>query len=124
MSRLVLDACVALKTVLIEPASDVAHALIEDFSNQIHELIVPDILPVEVGHALTRAERQGVIEPALTAGDPFRGAVRGGKCHPFSWGSRMEAIATHYVESDWCAKTRSGARGVPVANGARGSLFE
>jgi predicted nucleic acid-binding protein len=62
MSRLVLDACVALKTVLVEPDSDVAHALIEDFANKIHDLIAPDILPVEVGHALTRAERQGVID--------------------------------------------------------------
>src|SRR5262249_48000261 len=33
----------------------------DDFRNAVHELIAPDIFPVEVAHALTRAERQGRI---------------------------------------------------------------
>src|SRR5688572_2089844 len=59
--KLVLDASVALKTVLNEPDSAAAIALRDDFKNQIHLLIAPDTLPVEIAHALTRAERRGVI---------------------------------------------------------------
>ena len=59
--KFVLDASVALKTVLNESDSDVAIALRDDFKNQIHQLIAPDTLPVEIAHALTRAERRGVI---------------------------------------------------------------
>jgi predicted nucleic acid-binding protein len=33
-----------------------------DFRNAIHELIAPDILTIEVSHALTRAERQSRIQ--------------------------------------------------------------
>lgn len=59
--RYVLDASVALKTVLKEPDSAAAIALRDDFQNQIHQLIAPDTLPVEMAHALTRAERRGII---------------------------------------------------------------
>src|SRR5207244_2513099 len=38
-----------------------AQQLLADFRSTVHELIAPDILPVECAHALTRAERQGVI---------------------------------------------------------------
>lgn len=60
--KYVLDASVALKMVLKEQDSDRALALREDFRNGIHELIAPDILPVEMGHALTRAERKGILK--------------------------------------------------------------
>ena len=30
----------------------------QDYANGVHELIAPDTLPVEVAHALTRAERK------------------------------------------------------------------
>jgi len=30
----------------------------DDFGNGIHELIAPDVFAIEIGHALTRAERQ------------------------------------------------------------------
>jgi predicted nucleic acid-binding protein len=61
--KLVLDSNVALKTVL--PESDSGHAirLIADYKQGLHELLAPDVFPVEVGHALTRAERQKRIQP-------------------------------------------------------------
>ena len=59
--KYVLDASVALKTVLKEPDSAAAIALRDDFKNQIHQLIAPDTLPIEIAHALTRAERRGII---------------------------------------------------------------
>lgn len=62
--RFALDACIALKIVLPEPDSDLARALMEDYSKRVHDLIAPDTLPVEVAHAMTRAERQGILLPA------------------------------------------------------------
>jgi predicted nucleic acid-binding protein len=62
--KYVLDASVAFKSLVIEADSLQAKQLIEDFRNGVHELIAPDILPVEVGHALTRAERMGRIPVA------------------------------------------------------------
>lgn len=59
--KYVLDASVALKMLLPEQDSPIALALREDFRNQVRELIAPDILPAEMGHALTRAERKGII---------------------------------------------------------------
>lgn len=40
--KFVLDASVALKTVLKEPDSAAAIALRDDFKNQVHQLIAPD----------------------------------------------------------------------------------
>jgi predicted nucleic acid-binding protein len=59
--RYVLDANVGLKTVLPEVDSDKAEALIRDFQQRVHELIAPDTYLVECAHALTRAERKGLI---------------------------------------------------------------
>ena len=59
--KFVLDANIAVKFFLPEPDSAKAIALRDDFRNQIHELIAPDTLPVEVAHALTRAERKNMI---------------------------------------------------------------
>lgn len=61
--RFVFDASVAIKLVLPESDSDKALALESDFRNQIHELIAPNIYPVEVAHALTKAERRGILQP-------------------------------------------------------------
>ncbi len=60
--RLVLDASVAVKWVLPESDTPKALALRTDFINLVRELIAPDTLPVEVAHALTRAERRGLIK--------------------------------------------------------------
>lgn len=61
--RFVFDASVAIKLVLPEVDSDKALALEADFRNQIHELIAPNIYPLEVAHALTKAERRGILQP-------------------------------------------------------------
>jgi predicted nucleic acid-binding protein len=61
--KYVLDSSVALKTVLPEADSARALLLIADFKNGVHELLAPDVFPIETGHALTRAERQARISP-------------------------------------------------------------
>jgi predicted nucleic acid-binding protein len=57
--KCVLDASVALKWVLTEPDSPKAHSVRDDYRKQSHELLAPDVFPVEIAHALTRAERRG-----------------------------------------------------------------
>ena len=59
--RYILDASVALKWVLDEP--DSAHALMLriEYGAGIHELIAPDIFPVEIAHALSKGFRQGKL---------------------------------------------------------------
>jgi len=59
--KYVLDSNVAAKWLLRESDSAKASRLRGDYRQNIHDLIAPDVLPVEVGHALTRAERQGRI---------------------------------------------------------------
>lgn len=59
----VLDSNVAVKWVLTEALSDKAQRLRDDFKNNVHELLSPDIFPAEIIHALTRAERQNRISP-------------------------------------------------------------
>jgi predicted nucleic acid-binding protein len=61
--KYVLDANIGLKTALPKPDAGKALALIADFQQQIRELIAPDTYLVECGHALTRAERKGLIQP-------------------------------------------------------------
>src|SRR6266851_4246402 len=66
--RSVLDASVASKWVLPEIHSDKALRLRDDYRLGTHALLAPDFFPGEVGHALTRAERQGRI----SAGEAIR----------------------------------------------------
>ena len=61
--RVVLDSSVAIKWVLPEPDTPKAVRLRNEFRIGLHEFLAPDIFPVEVSHALTRAERRGVIRP-------------------------------------------------------------
>jgi predicted nucleic acid-binding protein len=61
--KYVLDASVALKWVLTEPDTPKALSVRDDFRKQLHELLAPDVFLVEVAHALTRAERRGLIKP-------------------------------------------------------------
>jgi predicted nucleic acid-binding protein len=61
--KFVLDSSVAFKTLVPETESDKAIKLLDEYRQGIHELLAPDILPVEVGHALTRVERQGRVSP-------------------------------------------------------------
>jgi hypothetical protein len=59
--KYVLDSSVAFKWEVPETDSDKATLLRDDFRNGIHELVAPDFFPLELAHALTRAERQGRI---------------------------------------------------------------
>lgn len=65
--KYVLDASVALKWVLKEPDADRARRLRDEFKQGIHLLVAPDSFLPEVGHALTRAERKGLIQPPMAA---------------------------------------------------------
>ncbi len=59
--KLVLDASVAVKWALPEIDSDKAVRIRDDYLAGLHELLAPDVFPIEVAHCLTRAERQGRI---------------------------------------------------------------
>lgn len=59
----VLDSCVAIKWFLAEPDSAKAVRILDEFHRGIHELLAPDVFPIEVAHALSRAERRGLIQP-------------------------------------------------------------
>lgn len=65
--KYVLDASVALKWVLKEPGSVRARGLRDEFRLLLHEFLAPEIFLPEVGHALTRAERKGVIQPPMAS---------------------------------------------------------
>ena len=62
--KYVLDSSVAFKWEVPETDSDKANLLRDDFRNAVHELLAPDFFPLELAHALTRAERQGRIGQA------------------------------------------------------------
>jgi predicted nucleic acid-binding protein len=66
--RYVLDSNVALKWVLNEPESPKAVGVRDGFAKGLHELLSPDVFPVEVAHALAKAERRGTIP----RGDGYR----------------------------------------------------
>ena len=66
--KYVIDASVAFKWVVAEIHQDKALLLRSDSSNGIHELIAPDFFPAEVGHALTRAERQNRLPAGQALG--------------------------------------------------------
>src|SRR4051812_27286313 len=59
--KYVVDSSVSFKWVVQEVHSDKADLLRADYLNGIHELLAPDVFPIEVAHALTRAERQGRV---------------------------------------------------------------
>jgi len=61
--RYVLDSCIAVKWFLAESDSAKAIQVLDEFNRQLHELLAPDVFPVEVAHALSRAQRRGLIPP-------------------------------------------------------------
>lgn len=65
--KYVLDSNVAIKWVLTESDTSKALALRADYQAQVHELLAPDVFPVEVAHALTRAERRAIIKQGQAA---------------------------------------------------------
>ena len=62
--KYVVDSAVAFKWLIPEVDSDKSLRLLDAYQNDGYELLAPDILPVEITHGLTRAERQGRITPA------------------------------------------------------------
>jgi predicted nucleic acid-binding protein len=62
--RYVLDSSVAFKWVVPESDSDKAILLRDETRQGSHELLAPDVFPIEIAHALTRAERQGRVSAA------------------------------------------------------------
>ena len=75
----IIDPSVALKWVLPEIDSDKAEHLRDDFQNGIVDLLAPDVFPVEVGNALTRAERKRIIsigQASLLFADVMRTSPR------------------------------------------------
>lgn len=62
--KYVLDSSVAFKWVVVEADTPKARRLRDEFHQGLLELIAPDCLPLEVAHALCRAERQGRLQPA------------------------------------------------------------
>jgi hypothetical protein len=61
--RYILVSGVAVKWVLAEPDSPKAIQLLDEYNRQMHELLAPDVFPVEIAHALSRAVRRGLIQP-------------------------------------------------------------
>src|SRR5580692_1146582 len=61
--KYVLDSSVAFKWEVAEDHADKAIQLRDEAKRGLHELLAPDIFPVEIAHALTRAERQKRITP-------------------------------------------------------------
>ena len=59
--KYVLDASVAVKWVLPEDDSALAEAVRDRIMAGDIDAVAPDTFPVEIAHALTRAERRGTI---------------------------------------------------------------
>ena len=60
--KYVLDSNVALKWVLPEADDDKAIRIRDEFRQGFHELLSPDVFPIEVAHSLAGAERRGDIQ--------------------------------------------------------------
>jgi predicted nucleic acid-binding protein len=52
---------VAIKFVMPEHDSSIALKLLRDYQKQIHELLAPDVFPLEIAHALTKFERRNLL---------------------------------------------------------------
>jgi predicted nucleic acid-binding protein len=59
--KYVIDCSVAFKWAVAETDSDKAISLRDDYRNQVHELLAPDLFSSEIANALLVAERRGRI---------------------------------------------------------------
>ena len=66
--KYVVDSSVAFKWVVPEADTDKAIRLRDAYAQGFHELLAPDVFPLEVGHALTRGERQKRLAVGLAKG--------------------------------------------------------
>ena len=62
--KYILDSSVAFKWLVTEVDTNKALQLLNEFQQGHHELLAPDIFPIEIAHALSRATRQGRITTA------------------------------------------------------------
>lgn len=62
--KYVLNSSVAFKWAVSEVDTAKALRIRTEYQQAVHELIAPDIFPIEVAHAMTRAERQGRVSTA------------------------------------------------------------
>jgi predicted nucleic acid-binding protein len=67
--KYVLDASVAIKWVIVEPDSNKATRLREDYRNAIHELIAPESFTIECAYSLTKKQRQRLLPDARALWD-------------------------------------------------------
>jgi predicted nucleic acid-binding protein len=59
--KYVIDSCTAFKWFVTELESTDARVLRDSYRSQFLDLIAPDVFPIEIVHALMRAERQNRI---------------------------------------------------------------
>ena len=61
--RYVIDASVGFKWEVVEPLSEKAQRLRDDFRKGVCDLLLLELFPIEVANALLVAERRGIIFP-------------------------------------------------------------
>lgn len=59
--KLVIDANIGWKALVPEPNSDKARKLLDDSRLGVHELLAPDLYPIEIGNILVTAARSGKV---------------------------------------------------------------
>ena len=59
--RYVIDSSVAFKWVVPEPYSDKARQLRADYENAVHDLIAPNVFPIEAARKHCRLPSNGVL---------------------------------------------------------------
>ena len=67
--KYVLDASVAIKWVIVEPDSNKATRMREDYRNAIHDLIAPESFAIECAYSLTKKRRQRLLPDARALWD-------------------------------------------------------
>ena len=67
--KYILDASVALKWVFQEQDSDKAQQIRTEFQQGLHELLAPEIFPIEIAHVLSKACRTNQITPQRAEAD-------------------------------------------------------
>jgi predicted nucleic acid-binding protein len=67
--KYVLDASVAIKWVIVEPDSNKAIRLREDYRNRIHDLLAPESFTIECAYSLTKKQRQRLLSDARALWD-------------------------------------------------------
>ena len=127
--RLVLNSSVAIKWVLPEKDTPKAVRLRNEFRRGLHELLAPDVFPVEVSHALTRAERRGVIRPPAAINRLNNVLSYPPVLYPTGWSRRADTVVIPGVRSCHAAGVdvlRDHARRAGLAQGGdegRATLF-